>query len=255
METKYKSLGAAVRDNSLEGAQEVLKALNEMKRPTTVEEWTTLLFKTLDTLTPEMAQFLKDQGADLDASLSLDGDDGRSQVISLGYATVLSNNRPLMEWMLEQGWVDEKKMVSPAGDTVLVQAIREHAFDIAELCVQRGMSINHQNMRGVSAMHEAASKGDYLVLDWLIERKADPTLETMDGAVPCELVPEISEEPGEADCLFQALDEYLADYKKLKDSPHLIQPPQFIAMKADAIRAQNAPPPDAAAPKKPAMRT
>lgn len=238
METKkYNSLGAAVLDNSIEGAKEVLGVLAERKQFITTEEWTTLLFKTLSTLSPEMAQFIKDQGADLTASLSLDEQDGRSQVLSLGYATIVSNNRTLMEWMLAQGWIDEKNMVSPSGDTVLIQAIREHAFEIAEMCIQRGMSIDHQNMRGVSALHDAASKGDYLALEWLMERKANPTTQTMDDAVPCELVPEQSEEPGEADSLFEAVDGYFREYNQSAGNPSLIQTPPFILSKAAALRA------------------
>ena len=229
---KHGSLGLAIKANDVEDAKAIVKLLEDRREWIQNEQWTELLFKTLDTMTPETAVYLKEKGADLNASISIDGEDGRSQVLSLGYAAVVSNNKNLVEWMIKEEWVDEK-MVSPSGDTLLVQAVREHAFEVAELLMQNGMSIDHQNLRGVSALHEASSSGDYLALEWLMEHHANPTLETMAKAVACELVPEASEEPGEADQLFEAVDRYMTEFRKTNGKPYT---PEFIILKAGGIR-------------------
>lgn len=249
---QYASLGAAVRDNSVEGSKEIIEILKERKQYIKIEEWTELLFKTLDTLSPEMAAYLHENGADITASIEIQGDDERAVTLPLAHAAIIANNKTLVEWMIDQKWIDEK-MVTPSGDTALVFAIREHAFDVAQIFVDKGLSIDHQNLRGVTALHEAASKGDYLALHWLMEQKADPTLETMSDAVACELVPTESEEPGEADQLFQDVDDYYNSYKRSKE---LVETPAFITMKANALRpAPKTEDPAPGKPKKPSMRT
>jgi hypothetical protein len=229
---KHGSLGLAIKANDVEDAKAIVKLLEDRREYIKNEQWTELLFKTLDSMVPETAAYLKEKGADITASISVEGDDGRSQVLSLGYAAVVSNNKDLVEWMIKEKWVDEK-MVSPSGDTLLVQAVREHAFEVADLLLQGGMSIDYQNLRGVSALHEAASSGDYMAMEWLMERKANPTLETMSKAVACELVPENSEEAGEADQLFEAVDRYMIEYRKTNGNPYV---PEFITLKASEIR-------------------
>lgn len=229
---QYPSLGAAVRANSVEGAKEIVEILKERKQYIKVEEWTELLFKTLDTLNPEMAAFLRDSGADINASIEFQGDDDRAVTLPLVHAAIMADNSTLVQWMMDEKWIDEN-MVTPSGDTALVFAIRAHAFDVAQIFVDKGMSIDYQNLRGVSPLHEAASTGDYLALQWLMDRKADPTLETMSDAIACELVPENSEDPDEADQLFEAIDGYYQSYKRSKD---LLETPDFITMKANEMR-------------------
>lgn len=229
---KHGSLGLAIKANDVEDAKAIVKLLEDRREYIKTEQWTELLFKTLDSMEPATAAYLKEKGADIEASISLDSEDGRSRVLSLGYAAVVSDNKTLVEWMINEKWIDEK-MVSPSGDTLLVQAVRERAFEVAELLLKNGMSIDYQNLRGVSAFHEAASSGDYLALEWLMEHNANPTLETMSGAVPCELVPEKSEEPGEADQLFEAVDRYMIEFRKTGGKPYT---PEFITLKASEIR-------------------
>ena len=243
---KYNSVGLAITANDVEGAKEVVELLKERRSYLSVEDWTTLLFKTLNNMTPETAQYLKDQGADINAFLELPSKtrSKRSESYSLGYSTMAADNKPLLTWMVAQGWVDESQ-VTPGGDTLLVQAIRECSFDVANMLVEKGMSIDHQNLRGVSAMHEAASVGNYEALSWLMERGANPTLETMGNAVPSELVPDPdeAEDPQEAEMLFAAIDQYYLDYK---NGNTLIVPP-FIAQKAaESLQIRS---PEQAAPK------
>lgn len=231
---KHGSLGLAVKANDVEDAKAIVKLLEDRREYITVDQWTDMLFKTLETMEPEMAAYLVEKGADINASLEvpMQREEGRTQVISLGYCAVLSNNRKLLDWMIQENWVDEK-MLSPSGDTLLVQALRDGAFEIAEFLHSKGMSIDHQNLRGVSSLHEACSSGNYLLIEWLMERKANPTLETMAGAVACELVPEEAEDMKEAEDLFQAVDDYMIDYRNSGGNPK-VSP--FITKKANEIR-------------------
>lgn len=250
---KHGSLGLAIKANDVEDAKAIVALLQGRREWINTEQWTELLFKTLDTLEPETAAYLKEQGADITASITapMSREEGREQTYSLGYAAVMANNKKLVEWMIAEKWIDEK-MLSPAGDTLLVQAVREHAFDVAELLLESGMSVDYQNLRGVCALHEAASQGDYLAMEWLMERHANPTLETMSGAVPCELVPEQADDPAEADKLFEAVDSYMVEYRETKGKPFV---PQFIVAKANEIRKAMEPPRDEnAAPSPPSKK-
>lgn len=237
---KYNSVGLAITANDVEGAKEIVTLLKEQNKYLSNEDWTTLLFKTLDNMTPETAQYLKDQGADVNAYLELPSKtrSARSEAFSLGYSTMAADNKELLAWMVDQKWVDENQ-VTPGGDTLLVQAIRECAFDVAQMLVDKGMSIDHQNLRGVSALHEAASIGNYEALNWLMERNANPMTETMGGAIACELVPdpEDADNPQEAEMLFAALDSYYVDYKN--NNTLSIAP--FIVQKAEAAKKLRCP--------------
>lgn len=242
---KHGSLGLAIVHNDVDDAKLIVEILAERKQYIDTEEWTSMLFKTLGTMKPATAAFLRESGADIEASISMDDGTGRQRVLSLGYACIATNNKELLTWMIGEGWVDEK-MLSPAGDTLLVQAIREHAFDIADLLVERGMSIDYQNLRGVGPMHEAAANGDYMALEWLMKNNANPTLETIAGAVPCELVPDDAEDMAEADQLFEAIDGYMREYKDngRAQVPHFIASQAKKMRKARGLDDENAPKPD-----------
>ena len=253
---EYNSVGLAVKANDVQGAKDVVEFLKtERHTALSNEEWTFLLFNALPGMTIEMAQYLRESGADIAASMESKEDSDRTQSINLGYALMQADNVPLLQWMLDEGWVDEK-MTSPAGDTLLVQAIREHAFETAQLFMDKGMSIDHQNLRGVCAFHEAASSGDYRALEWLMQRQADPTLETMMGAVPSELVPTEADDAQEAEMLYDAVDAYYVQFKR---APHLAEVPQFITDKSTQIRKleepEPPPAPEAGTPKRAPLRT
>ncbi len=129
------------------------------------------------------------------------------------FEAVRNNNESFIKvWLNNSGNPSHR---NTDGETVLSWAVEKEMYNLASLLLDNGADVNEKiGLSQNNLLHYAASDGNAMMIAWLLERGANPSLKNM-KCLPEELVPVHSEEVLEKDRIFAA---------KQKDNKNYIDP-------------------------------
>jgi hypothetical protein len=76
---------------------------------------------------------------------------------------------------------------SKTGWTLLIRAVMNNNFQIAEFLLERNANPDIQNIYGETALHMAVENGNHKIINLLLEKSANPDLQQQDGETPMHL--------------------------------------------------------------------
>ncbi|GIY50328.1 ANK_REP_REGION domain-containing protein [Caerostris extrusa] len=102
----------------------------------------------------------------------------------------LSGNADLVSFMIKKG--ANVHTVSSYGDSGLYLAVyglssKTSDFKILDILLSAGCDINCQNDNGFTVLHLAGSKGNFSLVNYLLEKGADPTIASTDSVLPYDM--------------------------------------------------------------------
>lgn len=98
------------------------------------------------------------------------------------------------------------------GDNLLVTALQVKLFNFCNELIKRNADVNNQNFFGNTALHMAASQGDYTQVHWLLSNNANLNIVNKKYLVPAQYVPDDGSE------LNNYLFEFLEDAAEIVES-------------------------------------
>lgn len=232
---KYRSMGAALSSNDLDGLNAFNKLfLSGINKITDEKEKNDAKNKLEDDLnkllwlsankkySEEVVDWLFKQGANTNYSQvppinkNATREEVRSSFLSpidAVFEAIRNNNESFIKvWLNNSGNPSHK---NTDGETVLRWVLEREMYELASLLLEKGADINEKiSLSQNNLLHYAASDGNPIMIAWLLENGANPSFKSING-LPEELVPVYSDEVLEKDRRFAA---------QQKDSKNYIDP-------------------------------
>ncbi len=89
-------------------------------------------------------------------------------------------------------WLSIRKVVKETMKVCFLQFRYGH-FEVTELLVKHGASVNACDLWRFTPLHEGAAKGKYEIVKLLLKHGADPTKKNRDGHTAIDLVKEVDQ--------------------------------------------------------------
>ena len=212
---KYMTVARAVFADDVPAARELYAAFKSLGKSLTEDEVFKLGFqwftKKRTEKSVEMIDFLHEIGFSM------------TQFIPNAGARAASGNHlpfllleskgdvPLLMRAIEIGAIPLTQRDS-RGDSLLSDALDTNNFELADWLLAKGLDVNLKNVAGQTALHVAASNLNFMAVHWLVSNGADPNVEDIQFNRPSQLVPELPEGEVNADCMFDALEDFVDDF-------------------------------------------
>ena len=214
---KYKTVARAVAADDVHAARVLYKIHQDQEKSLSEDDVSSLGFLWLTKhrkggRSPDMVDFLHELGFNF-----------KQFVPNAGTRSSSGNHIPfllledkdgaiILERALDIGAIP-LEVRDTRGDTLLMDALDVGYFDLADRLLQRGLSPDLRNVAGHTALHLFAHKVNFRAVDWLLKKGADPDINDYQYARPSQHVPESVGGGWDTDCLYDALEDYVADFK------------------------------------------
>ncbi|XP_013399984.1 tankyrase-1 [Lingula anatina] len=110
--------------------------------------------------------------------------------LSLFLCACLSGEGKLIEYLLNHG--ADPSLLTEEGDSALYLATfgvlntPQPDLTVLEMLIQEGCDVNHQNNKGYTSLHRAASRGNIEMIEYLLQQGADVNLFSKSGVYPMD---------------------------------------------------------------------
>lgn len=200
---KYPNLPAVLKSNDPGVLAQVVGFLKTRPDFNAAEELSLHLAQGAGSLSVPMARALIEQGATLGAL---------HEKMDAVFVAAEGKNDALVMFFVQEGHVPADHVRS-GGVSLLMVALRQESYGLAEQLLTAGANIDHATSRmggQHTALHYAAAGGSFQGVIWLIERGANASQANLDNKWPCELVPATDEQSKvwDMDCMYEALKDY-----------------------------------------------
>lgn len=213
---KYKTVALAVAADDVPASRELLAAFRAMGKDLSEEDvlalgfrWFTLRKKEKS---PDMINFLHELGFSMTQFVP---NAGRRAASGNHLPFLLledPNEVPLLKRAIEIGAIPLTQR-DTRGDSLLADALDMNNFELADWLLEKGIDPNLKNVAGQTALHGFAAKANFRAVHWLVTHGADPDVEDIHYNRPSQLVPESIEDGWDVDCLYDALEDFVDDFK------------------------------------------
>lgn len=214
---KYKTVARAVGADDVQAARVLHKILLDQGKALSKDDVSSLGFLWLTKprkggRNPEMVDFLHELGFNFKQFVPNAGT--RSQSGNhIPFLLLEDKDGPaILERALDVGAIPLESR-DTRGDTLLMDALDLGLFDLADKLLARGLSPDLRNLGGHTALHLFAHKVNFSAVDWLLKNGADPDINDYQYARPSQHVPESVGGGWDTDCLYDALEDYVDDFK------------------------------------------
>lgn len=161
-------------ESALDGKSIIGDDAGEEKIESLLSKTTTALHLAARNESNDMAEYLLQHGADVNAEM----EGGETPLI----VAVLNKRASLVELLIERG--ADVNARTAWGKSPLHYAAQNGSKQIVEMLVQNGSHVNAANLQGMTPLHLAAESGHKDVVNALMKRSADANIRTKDGATP-----------------------------------------------------------------------
>lgn len=193
---KYRTIARAIIAQDAPACQEIYKVLQDQGKDLTDDEVMALGMRWLSSgqkkdqppRNIEVAKFLGELGFDFTMTVRLTKDEVVGAPIPHRLAQDEVDHAILLE-LIDAGLVP-LTVQDGLGDNLLVECLTSGSFDLADKLITRGIGLDDINLAQQTALHVMAGHVNFQGVDWLLQHKADPTIEDIGGNRPSELVPE-----------------------------------------------------------------
>ncbi|XP_025095335.1 tankyrase-1-like isoform X2 [Pomacea canaliculata] len=98
----------------------------------------------------------------------------------------IPGNAEIAKRQIEMKQVDVNKIVSSLDLTYFLCACLSGDGGLVDYMIKKGCNVNHQNKRGFTPLHRAASKGNCKIIKFLLEQGANPNIVNAAGVYPID---------------------------------------------------------------------
>lgn len=214
---KYKTVARAVSSDDVRAARVIHKTFTEQGKSLTDQEVTSLALLWLtrqrkQPRNPEMVDFLHELGFNFRQFLPGQGTRSSSGNHIPFLLLEDADGGDILVRAIEIGAVP-LDMRDSVGDSLLMDALDMGLYDLAQKLYDMGASVEDKNIAGQTALHKFAHKVNFRAVHWLIDHGADPDANDLQDARPSQLVPETVGDDWDTDALYDALEDYVDDFK------------------------------------------